>query len=501
MPNPNVREIPGYYYDTEKGKYFKILPNHAGPSPSSSGPAFYTPSAIAQRESKRVKETPNDIANHEYPRARYRPSVMMSNSPYIHSTLDRELGIGNPISWRAAWKKLEVKKIVQKYKEFIPAANVRAGISNLFVQRMGGTIYFVVGMENGGILSFCANEVGAEGLGLGSDIRGFKARELWKWDMEQQMQRDGKTVEEGYLVKSDESVCCSDFRLPGMVTGTLALENAGRNLDVLVSSLSGSFARQMLRETEDFIPRLRDRSTVRNRFTENHTVADHRPTICMSHSPESQTICYGLEKGVSFGKANGRASLRGSINKLPTDIFATYALPPDAPSSHAGFAAGGRDGTVRLFDIRANPRTTASIVLKDVGSVRNIGGLGQTKMIVRSVNSCATYDIRVTDCLKAAGVTRCRGRSYPVPDGDGKKGGFDIYPELGLLAVEGGGTGIGTYGGGPSTERAVYLFDVESGDMLGKAPPGRVKFLLREKGFAWPAVVIAGEQGVGVYEW
>lgn len=123
-----------------------------------------------------------------------------------------------------------VKQLV--YKEFIPAERVKQGVSNLFVQRMGGTVYFVIGMENGSIMSFCANEVGARGLGLGGGIKGFKDRDFWKSEMEQKIQLDGE-VKEGRLMKSDSSVRNWDFKLAGMVTGTVAIENGENNLEVL----------------------------------------------------------------------------------------------------------------------------------------------------------------------------------------------------------------------------------------------------------------------------
>ena len=138
--------------------------------------------------------------------------------------------MGTPVSWRAAHKKSMVKQLV--YKEFIPAERVKQGVSNLFVQRMGGTVYFVIGMENGSIMSFCANEVGARGLGLGGGIKGFKDRDFWKSEMEQKIQLDGE-VKEGRLMKSDSSVRNWDFKLPGMVTGTVAIENGENNLEVL----------------------------------------------------------------------------------------------------------------------------------------------------------------------------------------------------------------------------------------------------------------------------
>lgn len=141
--------------------------------------------------------------------------------------------MGTPVSWRAAHKKSMVKQLV--YKEFIPAERVKQGVSNLFVQRMGGTVYFVIGMENGSIMSLCANGVGARGLGLGAGIKGFKDRDFWKSEMEQKLQFEGE-VKEGRLMKSDASVRNWDFKLPGMVTGTVAIENGENNLEVLYGS-------------------------------------------------------------------------------------------------------------------------------------------------------------------------------------------------------------------------------------------------------------------------
>jgi len=140
---------------------------------------------------------------------------------------DRELGLGTPVSWRAAHKKCMVKQLV--YKEFIHAESVKQGVSNLFVQRMGGTVYFVVGMENGSIMSFCAN---AGGLGLGGGIERFNERDFWKSEMEQKVQCDGE-VKEGRLIKSDASVRNWEIGLQGMVTGTVGIENSESNLELL----------------------------------------------------------------------------------------------------------------------------------------------------------------------------------------------------------------------------------------------------------------------------
>jgi len=101
---------------------------------------------------------------------------------------------------------------------------------------------------------------------------------------------------------------------------------------------------------------------------------------------------------------------------------------------------------------------------------------------------------------KPSGARDCCVSRFRVPDGDGRKGGFDVYHEMGLMAVEGGGIGTDC-GGSASNEKAVYLFDIDSTDLLGKVPPGQVKFLEPERGPGWPVVAVAGERGVGVYEW
>ncbi|KAG0132148.1 hypothetical protein HOY82DRAFT_578226 [Tuber indicum] len=358
---------------------------------------------------------------------------------------------------------------------------------------MGGTVYFVVGMDNGRITSFCANEMGAAGLGLGSGIEGFKDRGFWKSEMEQKMQRDGE-VGERRLVKSDSSVCNWGFKLPGMVTGTVVIENRERNLEVIVSSLSNTFVHQRLSKTADFIPRAR-RPT--GSYFVRFDILDQRPILSMTYSPDKRTIFYGLEKGVAFRQVDNQAHIREAVTGLRTDIFAVYCLPLDAPS-HTGFLAGGRDGKVRLFDVRANPQTCAPIVL-NVGSVRHIGGLGGTGLVIRCVDSCARYDLRMSQDSKAPDAKSYAASVFRVPDGDGRKGGFDIDHEVGLVAVEGGGVGTG-HGGSGSNEKAVYLFDIDSSDLVAKFPPGQVKLLKPEGGYGWPAVVIAGERGVVVYE-
>ncbi|PWW72672.1 hypothetical protein C7212DRAFT_354587 [Tuber magnatum] len=358
---------------------------------------------------------------------------------------------------------------------------------------MGGTVYFVVGMDSGNTMSFCANGVEADGLGLGSSIEGFKDREFWKSEMEQKIQQDGK-VRERELIRSDASVCRWHFKLPGMVTGTVVIENES-NLEVLVSSLSGVLARQILSRTADFLPTAHRPAGA---YPVRSDAWDQRPTLSMTYSPDKRTIFYGLEKGVAFGQVDSQTGARGPITNLSTDIFAVHCLPPDAPTC-TGFLAGGRDGTVRLFDVRANPRTCAPVIL-NVGSVRHIGSLGPVGLAIRCVDSCAVYDLRMPKDLKTPGAeSHCISR-FRVPDTDGRKGGFDVYYEMGLIAVEGGGVGTGNGGGSSSNEKAVYLFDIDSTDLVKKFPPGQAKFLKPEWGDGWPAVVIAGEHGVGVYQ-
>ncbi|CUS09993.1 unnamed protein product [Tuber aestivum] len=506
MSAPNITEIPGFYYGmhrsvyTGKRKYFRILSDHAIASSSSSSrssgrPNFYTPSTIAELEAKKLKL--NDDARQESSSFRYRRRSSLFASPSTRWNLEREMSVGTPVSLRAAYKRHAAKYWV--YKEFIPAANVVQGVSNLFVQRMGGTVYFVVGMNSGNITSFCANGVGAKGVGLGSSIEGFKDREFWKSEMEQGMQLEGE-VRERELVRSDVSVRYWYFRLPGMVTGTVAIENEGSNLEVLrdiqrVSSLSATFARQILGKTADFFPTMYGPAGT---YPVRTDVPDQKPTLSMTYSPDKRTMFYGLEKGVAFGRADRQAGVRGPVTNLGTDIFAVHCLPPDAPT-HTGFLAGGRDGTVRLFDVRANPRTRAPIIL-NVGSVRHIGGLGPVKLAIRCVDSCAVYDLRMQQHLRRPGAeSPCISR-FRVPDTDGRKGGFDVYHEMGLIAVEGGGVGTGSGGSSSSNEKAVYLFDVDSADLVKKFPPGQVKFLKPEGGDGWPTVVIAGEHGVGVHQ-
>ncbi|KAF8540798.1 hypothetical protein BDD12DRAFT_879943 [Trichophaea hybrida] len=68
-------EIPGFYYDTEKGKYFRVLPHHAAPTSS-----FYS-------SSSRNEELQHE-ATHRLKRKRRAP---LKSNPYVRATLYREL--------------------------------------------------------------------------------------------------------------------------------------------------------------------------------------------------------------------------------------------------------------------------------------------------------------------------------------------------------------------------------------------------------------------------
>ncbi|KAF8245799.1 hypothetical protein K440DRAFT_633097 [Wilcoxina mikolae CBS 423.85] len=77
-------EIPGFYYDTEKGKYFRVLPHHAAPTSS-----FYSSSSVEQqqREKQRNEELQHE-ATHRLKRKRRAP---LKSNPYVRATLYREL--------------------------------------------------------------------------------------------------------------------------------------------------------------------------------------------------------------------------------------------------------------------------------------------------------------------------------------------------------------------------------------------------------------------------
>ncbi|KAA8895709.1 WD40-repeat-containing domain protein [Sphaerosporella brunnea] len=80
-------QIPGFYYDTEKRKYFRLLPHHAAPTSS-----FYSASTVeaAAREKQRAEELREETSARQK-RKRHAP---LKSDAYVRATLFRELGHG-----------------------------------------------------------------------------------------------------------------------------------------------------------------------------------------------------------------------------------------------------------------------------------------------------------------------------------------------------------------------------------------------------------------------
>lgn len=77
----NGRQIPGYYFDAEKKKYFKISPNHSG--------STYTRENVAKADQKITEDRKRDVHERKLHSERVRRSKLLQSS-WCGLSLERE---------------------------------------------------------------------------------------------------------------------------------------------------------------------------------------------------------------------------------------------------------------------------------------------------------------------------------------------------------------------------------------------------------------------------
>lgn len=87
----NLGQIPGYYYDSEKQKYFKIQANHAAPTG-----AKYAKSSVKQEERKAKKRKVEDLELKKRLKQTVRRPRLLQNPVITGAALNRELGLQQP---------------------------------------------------------------------------------------------------------------------------------------------------------------------------------------------------------------------------------------------------------------------------------------------------------------------------------------------------------------------------------------------------------------------
>lgn len=84
----NGRDIPGYYFDVEKNKYFRILPGHVAPEGSR-----YTHAQIEATEAQQKRDREQLIRDNQLRTQRVRRARALDTSCYVSPTLVRETDV------------------------------------------------------------------------------------------------------------------------------------------------------------------------------------------------------------------------------------------------------------------------------------------------------------------------------------------------------------------------------------------------------------------------
>ncbi|KAK5688295.1 hypothetical protein LTS10_000273 [Elasticomyces elasticus] len=119
----NIGALPGFYYDTSKGKYFKITANHAAP------PEAKHSLSNVRREARETKKRKLDDRNRQKTAKQTVQRSQVSRDALCYSSLNRELGQASASGEREAAfiKNLRPERITvpQHYGETVSVLDVQ----------------------------------------------------------------------------------------------------------------------------------------------------------------------------------------------------------------------------------------------------------------------------------------------------------------------------------------------------------------------------------------
>ncbi|KAI9709634.1 MAG: hypothetical protein M1828_002395 [Chrysothrix sp. TS-e1954] len=367
----NRRQLPGYYFDEEKGKYFRILPNHNAPTGS---PYTKDKVALAQRAAKRQK-----IEQH---RRTEDKDQCVQRSRILSSPLLSEVGL---------YRELDRSKYARLYE----------ARRKTFVAGLDATVHEV--SPNTEISCFTWDTATSSALtSLASDTTACRLprrHEEFPTVTYHSLMRGFSPQEVSSMTLSPSRVLASTCI--GSVTRSGVVLMKMTDADMLLPKSPAEFD---LSVVYHFEPETTTWSSAANPFT----------------SPEDTVIAVGTSKEVLlYTDADGRWD---DQQRLPgkSDALDLSWLTPQT------LATGYRNGDLRLWDLRSQG---SAIRLRKTGAVCNIRRTADQGVAIHGMNSIALYDLRMASKRAPRPVT-----TIDFDNKDGRPRGFDVSTELGVVA-------------------------------------------------------------------
>ncbi|CCX04235.1 Similar to DDB1-and CUL4-associated factor 4; acc. no. Q8WV16 [Pyronema omphalodes CBS 100304] len=377
------REIPGFYYDPEKKKYFKILPHHAAPTA-----AFHTNTSIAEknREKRRIEDL-NSLTLHRAKRTRRTP---LKANPCIRATLYRELtGDRSAEAIRSIYARGLQRKVVW---EADPGVKLSAFTTHT---QADGTEFCIIGTVAGDVRL--------------SPLVKKKEGELQVNMRESDQIIHGRSQISSVSVNSQGLVMATFMGGPNRPPAIYCHWHPSTSSDILHPgpALFG--------------------------FNRNHNITSVW-TSAASPNPQGDLVL-GTNQGAVHIEVRPW-NLEQTFQPIKSDVFAVSFLPND-PNP---YLTGSRDGDIRIFDIRAGRDNRPVVMFRHGGPVTHIRNLAQNRIIVNGLQRCASYDLRYPHKKGPSanfGATSRAMRDYGQVGGEGSSLGlgFDVDVKRGLMVV------------------------------------------------------------------
>lgn len=416
MPT-SVMQIPGYYWDAEKNRYFKVQANHQAPATST-----YTKDAIArEKAAKDKREAANERSNQEQRELVHRSESL--RHPLLGSIgLRRELGQHALLKHRHNAQALAIGTGLKEHPWDLP--NVATCQTILEFNWDESTRSFLIAARaDNGLCSLVSATTGR--------LLNNRTRLDFRWN---ELLAD---------IQSDvSSISITPSRIAAI---TLLGQEERAELRLLTLNDPASQCPNTPAEFD---------AQVIYRFALDQTAWTSSANDLLPSS-SSATFAVGITGRVVLFTGTPGNWDSSKFMHVDSDPLALAWLTPTTA------AAGLRNGTVQLWDVRSNG---AANRLTHGGSVTGMRRVGAERLVVAGLEgSLALYDLRMAREVEPQQWRHrrkrqrktARGRTLPAVDfahDDAHPGalGFDVSPGLGLVAAADG-------------ENVVQLYSIATG--------------------------------------
>ncbi|KUL84779.1 hypothetical protein ZTR_07273 [Talaromyces verruculosus] len=386
----NGRPIPGFYWDPEKKKYFRVQANHVAPAGSQ-----YSREAVKRRKLDNERQVAID---RRVRRERVRRSRCMD---YTVTRLGHEIG---KISFPGFARKSQQGKVY--VSQLQRHSLCRLGYSNVFDFARHGP---------SGALVAATCMPRSTNMMLLPPASNSKSADMWEYDIEQIASQSFVQYE-----LSSMSMCDSRY--------------------FVATYLNGIFGDSVVK-----LSRIPDPDSISSEEFWNNSVNSSdsiRPLEitfwCSEARPNSSSnpiFAIGTSEGLQTIHVGNFSSDSKSVLNRPKDVLAVEWLNPTV------IASGFRDSLLFLSDLRSNDSVQR---IKHPGMIGQIKKIDDHQFVVAGTRSLQTYDLRFAkNEVKTGSKRRRRGgstsstRPYLVFDNYNRENyhSMDINKELGLLAT------------------------------------------------------------------